>query len=216
MMREICQAEVMGHGRTVRLNMDISSYQNPIIEEQLMLSKTMTYSLVGSGGDVGAGFGIWDLCSRATSQLSVVLLPLRLGFRSEPKSRTKAIRFTITRSCGSISKGRFESITMPFFCCNKFKLQCKHRVRDYSFDNSAPRMRTVEPRPGESSNPCYYPGVDSGLPRSGTVGLPRSLTTSWLQENASTKDVVKSLQTQKSLVYTTQDRQNSMRDKKVS
>lgn len=104
---------------------------------------------------------------------------------------------------------------MPYLCCNATKPRRKHQVRVYSFDDPAPRIHAVELRPGEPSDSYYHPGIQSRLPRSGTVGLPRSLTTPWLQENVSTKDVVKSSQTQKSPVYTTQDRQNSMRDKKV-
>lgn len=108
-------------------------------------------------------------------------------------------------------------MTMPYLCCNEARPQRKHQVRVYSSDDSAPRTLSVELRPIERSDPCYqyHPDVLSWLPRSGTVGLPRSLTTPWLQENASTKDVVKTSQTRKSLVYTTQDHQNSMRDKKV-
>lgn len=107
------------------------------------------------------------------------------------------------------------SVRMLRLCCNPFMHRHKHQVRDNPFDDPAPRLYPVELRPTERSLNCYHPDARCRLPRSGTVRLPRSLTTPWLLQNASTKDVVKSSQTQKNLASTTQDRQNSMRDKKV-
>ncbi len=147
---------------------------------------------------------------------AVARLSCTQTWKPSNKVNCKVLKFTKNEHLWQHPYGCFKSMTMPsYLCCNGTKPRLKHRVRVYSFDDLAPRIRSVEFRPGEGSDTCNHLGVHSRLPRSGTVGLPRSLTTSWLQENASTKDVAKSSQTQKSLVYITQDRQNSMKDKKV-
>jgi hypothetical protein len=103
-------------------------------------------------------------------------------------------------------------------CCEPFLCGRSDHVEDYSSDDRAPRLLPVELRPSERSPNCchpLHPDRQSRLPRSSTIRLPRSITTSWLPQNACTKDVEKSSKTQMNPVSTTQDRQYFTRDKKV-
>jgi len=151
----------------------------------------------------------------------VLALPQKRGWMRK-ESQTFAWAKRRNRSTGTTSNTASSAVTyhrtnlkaniygcsnaskMLPICCNSLVRSRRSQIRVY--DEPLPSPQLVELR---------HSDAHSQLPRSGTVRLPRSFTTPWLQQNVSTRDVVKSSQTQKNLASTIQDCQNFMKDKKV-